>query len=158
STEIRSDPGWVPLPTTMPSKERHMGKWFAIGIVSAVFAVIAGMWFMFDRRLGKPNAAWHRNSLGTAETGAEGGTAFSAAREPKMVQPESLEQGFIVVVFDKSRVASASTPIYMPSSHNGWNPGDAKMKLEPQSDSKWRITWEKPKLDSRIAFKFARGS
>ena len=39
-----------------------------------------------------------------------------------------------------------------------WNPSDPKMQLQAQSDQKWRIVWEKPTLDSRIAFKFARGA
>ena len=75
-----------------------------------------------------------------------------------MVQPESLAQGFIVVVTDKSHRANATSPISMPSSHNGWNPADPKVQLTAQSDQKWRIVWEKPTLDSRVAFKFARGS
>lgn len=82
----------------------------------------------------------------------------SDARAQEMVQPESLEQGFIIVVEDKSKVATTSDPIFMPSSHNGWNPGDPGARLEQRSDMRWQIVMEKPELDSRIAFKFARGS
>lgn len=82
----------------------------------------------------------------------------AAAAQPRMVQPESLEQGFIIVVTDQAKLASAESPIFMASSHNGWNPGDQKMKLTRRSDGKWQIAWKKPTLDSRIAFKFTRGS
>ncbi len=84
--------------------------------------------------------------------------ASTAWGQARMVQPESLEQGFIVVVNDKAKLASTESPIFMASSHNGWNPGDQKMKLSRRSDGKWQIAWKKPTLDSRVAFKFTRGS
>lgn len=84
--------------------------------------------------------------------------ATTARGQARMVQPETLEQGFIIVVTDKSKTASANSPIFMASSHNGWNPADQKMKLTPRSDMRWQIVWEKPKLDSRVAFKFTRGT
>ncbi len=84
--------------------------------------------------------------------------APAANAQPRMVQPESLDQGFIVVVNDKAKLASTESPIFMASSHNGWNPGDQKMKLSRRSDGKWQIAWSKPTLDSRVAFKFTRGS
>jgi pullulanase len=156
-----------------------MGKWFVVLWLVGVVGTLSYMqWVMFDRSRGRPSAA-----LATVGSGQGLGDALKQAGEDArkaveqagkdaadaakksvadatstLVQPEDLPQGFIVVVTDKSKTASASSPIYMPSSHNGWNPGDAKMKLEAQSDMKWRIVWEKPKLDSRIAFKFARGS
>jgi len=86
------------------------------------------------------------------------GLASWAGAQPRMVQPESLAQGFIIVVTDKPKVASASSPIFMASSHNGWNPGDQKMKLTQRSDGRWQVAWSKPTLDSRVAFKFTRGS
>lgn len=96
-------------------------------------------------------------STSAGATGGAPGVAAGVA-EPKLVQPESLEQGFIIVVEDKSKKASTDSPIHMPSSHNGWNPADPKMKLEPRSDMRWQIVWSKPVLDSRVAFKFARGT
>lgn len=81
-----------------------------------------------------------------------------APSEPRMVQPESLEQGFIIVVNDAPGVASSEYPIILASNHNGWNPADQKMKLTRRSDGKWQIDLPKPTLDSRMAFKFARGS
>ncbi len=84
--------------------------------------------------------------------------ASVASGQSRMVHPESLEQGFIVVVTDKAKVATTESPIFMASSHNGWNPGDQTMKLSRRSDGRWQIAWKKPTLDSRIAFKFTRGS
>ncbi|MBX3357609.1 MAG: hypothetical protein KF745_04195 [Phycisphaeraceae bacterium] len=78
--------------------------------------------------------------------------------QPRMVQPESLEQGFILVVTDKPNIATSDAPIYIASSHNGWNPGDPAQRLTPRSDRRWQIVFPKPVLDSRIAFKFTRGS
>ncbi len=84
--------------------------------------------------------------------------ASVARAQARMVQPESLEQGFIIVVTDKAKSATAESPIFMASSHNGWNPADQKMKLTRRSDGKWQIAWKKPTLDSRIGFKFTLGS
>ena len=91
---------------------------------------------------------------------------FSSAQTPPpappapagFIQPESLEQGYIIVVEDKSKVASAAEPIYIASSHNGWDPGDPKQVLSPRSDMRWQIFMPKGKLGSRLAFKFTRGS
>lgn len=162
-----------------------MGKWFVLLWVVGVVGTLSYMqWVMFDRSRGRPRQALmlsteqggleglkkaaedaKKAAQGAADQAKKGADAAKRAAKdvaeavnPSMVQPEDLEQGFIVVVTDKSKVASSSSPIFMPSSHNGWNPGDTKMQLTAQSDMKWRIVWEKPKLDSRIAFKFARGS
>jgi predicted alpha/beta superfamily hydrolase len=146
------------------------GKSFVWAWGVGVVGVLAGMWGYLHAQ-----AEAVRRSIPTAgvtapavvdEQGKGAGGASGAAAPAGAgakagagkVQPESLAQGFIVVVTDETRTASAASPIYMPSSHNGWNPGDPKMKLEPQSDMKWRIEWSKPTLDSRVAFKFARGS
>lgn len=89
---------------------------------------------------------------------AAAAAAPAAAGEPKQVQPESLEGGFIIVVEDKSKHASNESPIFVASSHNGWNPGDQAMKLTRRSDMRWQIILPKPTLDSKMAFKFTRGS
>lgn len=78
--------------------------------------------------------------------------------DPKRVQPESLPQGFILVVTDKASAATSDSPIYLASNHNGWNPADPAQRLTPRSDRRWQIVLPKPKLDSRMAFKFTRGS
>lgn len=143
-----------------------MGKWFvAFWVVSVVGTLMLMQAVMFGTRgLPKPIRELFGASTMTLNTGSSAVSTSSDAASvddksaPNMVEPESLPQGFIVVVTDKAKIASSTSPIYMPSSHNGWNPADKAMQLSAQSDMKWRIVWEKPKLDSRIAFKFARGS
>lgn len=79
-----------------------------------------------------------------------------------LVDPITLEQGFIILVNDKVKKSSASDPIYFASNVTGWNPGDNAFKMTPQSDMKWRIHLTKPKSKANpnepIEFKFARGS
>jgi enterochelin esterase-like enzyme len=85
-----------------------------------------------------------------------------AADADEMVAPESLEQGFILVVEDKAKRATVASPIYLAGNVNGWNAGDEAFKLTPQSDMKWRFVFNgKPKLpdnEKRMEFKFTRGS
>lgn len=84
---------------------------------------------------------------------------------PKEVDPESLPQGFILVVEDKARLATQTSPIFIASNlYNNWNPGDRSMMLTPQSDMRWRIElpqpvqWREGKRGPKLEFKFARGS
>lgn len=83
----------------------------------------------------------------------------SADAAPKLVQPESLPQGFVLVVEDKSGKAGASSPIYLAGTLNNWNPRDPKYKLEAQSDMRWRIDLKDLKKIGveKLAFKFTRG-
>jgi predicted alpha/beta superfamily hydrolase len=88
--------------------------------------------------------------------------APSPAPAANLIDPTTLEQGFIILVNDKVKRSSASDPIYFASNVTGWNPGDAAFKLTPQSDMKWRLHLTKPKSKGNpnepIEFKFARGS
>lgn len=109
-----------------------------------------------DRDIAETRAREERQrQQGGAAGDARPATAQAA---PKMVTPESLQQGFTIVVEDKSKTASTESPIYIASSHNGWNPADPAMKLTRRSDMRWQIVLPKPELDSRMAFKFTRGS
>lgn len=83
----------------------------------------------------------------------------AAPAEPVMIEPESLPQGFLLVVEDRSGKASPASPIYLASNFVNWNPADGAMKLEPQSDMRWRLNVRRPPGRSdRIEFKFTRGS
>ncbi|MGD9688562.1 MAG: alpha/beta hydrolase [Phycisphaerales bacterium] len=82
----------------------------------------------------------------------------AAPRAAEGVQPESLEQGFILLVTDKPGRASSDSPISVASNHNGWNPGDPTQRLTRRSDGKWQIALPKPAFNSRMAFKFTRGN
>jgi predicted alpha/beta superfamily hydrolase len=78
-----------------------------------------------------------------------------------MVNPATLEQGFLLVVQDKSGKSSASSPIYVAGNFNNWNPKDPDSKLTPQSDMRWRILMKQPKAlgnaSEPLKFKFTRG-
>lgn len=78
---------------------------------------------------------------------------------PKMVQPESLPQGFVLVVEDKAAKANPSSPIYLAGTLNNWNARDPKYKLESQSDMRWRIELKGLAAMGvdHLAFKFTRG-
>lgn len=74
------------------------------------------------------------------------------------VQPETLSQGYVLIVEDKSGKAKPDSPIFVAGSFNNWNPGDPAFRLEPQSDMRWRIVMQ-PSADGKpIEFKFTRGT
>ena len=79
------------------------------------------------------------------------------AQEPDMVQPESLPQGFVLVVEDQSRLATPDQPIYFASSINGWNPADPDFVLSPRSDTRWQIVIDRIPANTTIAFKVTMG-
>lgn len=83
------------------------------------------------------------------------GSPTEVSAEP--VAPESLDQGFILLVRDKSGRANQTSPIYLAGTVNNWNPGDPAFRLEAQSDQKWRIALKKP-AHAPMEFKFTRGS
>lgn len=74
------------------------------------------------------------------------------------VQPETLAQGFIIVVDDPGRLASESQPIHIGTNHGNWHPGNPEFRMTPRSDGKWQIILEKPAQPGRMQFKFTRGS
>lgn len=105
-------------------------------------------------------AAWLASNAALASPvrPVEPASSIAPAAQPDLVQPESLAQGFILVVTDKQNIATSDSPIFIASNHNGWSPSDQNQKLTPRSDRRWQIIFPKPKLDSRMAFKFTRGS
>jgi predicted alpha/beta superfamily hydrolase len=94
----------------------------------------------------------------SGQPAAEAAKAADAAPAAKMVRPESLEQGFVLVVKDAAGLASANSPIYLAGSHNGWDPSDRTQILTPRSDLRWQIVVPKLKSDAGLAFKFTRGN
>lgn len=88
-----------------------------------------------------------------------------AAAKATLVQPESLPQGFILVVDDGAKRATQTSPIFIASNlYSNWNPGAKDAMLTAQSDMKWRIElaqpaqWKDGKTGARLEFKFTRGS
>lgn len=92
------------------------------------------------------------------------GGLFSASAQNEQtaqedgVQPETLEQGFTIIVDDPGRLASESQPIYIGTNHGNWHPGNPKFKMSPRSDGKWQIVLPRPTEPGRMQFKFTRGS
>ncbi|MDX2132932.1 MAG: alpha/beta hydrolase-fold protein [Planctomycetota bacterium] len=84
--------------------------------------------------------------------------AAAPASEPDLVHPETLPQGFVLIVEDVSKRATESSPVFLAGTMNAWNPGDAKWKLQAQSDGRWRIVVPALADQKPIEFKFTRGS
>lgn len=82
----------------------------------------------------------------------------AAGKAASMIQPESLPQGFILVVEDKTKLAGTASPIYLAGNVNGWNPADTAFKLAGRSDMRWQIQLAQPKGVDKMEFKFTRGT
>lgn len=82
------------------------------------------------------------------------GFAFA---EPEMVRPETLPQGFVLVVTDSAGKANKDNPMFMASSINGWNPADADSIMSGRSDLRWQIVIDKDLKGVSVQFKFALG-
>lgn len=94
----------------------------------------------------------------TAVAPAPGAPAAGAEPAGERVRPESLEQGFTLLVEDPSRRASTQSPIYLAANHYGWHAGAADLRLEQRSDGRWQITLPRAPEPGRMQFKFTRGS
>lgn len=79
----------------------------------------------------------------------------ASAGEP--VRPESLSQGFVLVVTDAAGQADDLNPIYLASNFNGWNPVDPFRQLERRADGRWAIAVTAPSPDAAMEFKFTQG-
>lgn len=113
------------------------------GGVNAIGEMLAG---------NNPSAGIRDGSRPEAAPGAEA----AVAAEPRMVHPETLDTGVLLIVKDRSGLANPSSPIYLAGTLNGWNPKDENFKLSPQSDMRWRLLL--PKQSGPVEFKFTRGS
>jgi predicted alpha/beta superfamily hydrolase len=71
------------------------------------------------------------------------------------VAPETLEQGCIIVVQDRSGLTGISA-VYIGTNLNNWTAGDPAWKLQPRSDGRWQIVLTKQ--PGQLDFKFTRGS
>ena len=131
-----------------------MTKTTLTAVLLAPVAIVSALGvFAFDQA-----AIRRAKTAAAAAASATALTVGSATAQPKLVRPESLPQGFVLVVKDLSGLSNANSPIHLASSHNGWNPGDDKQKLEQRSDLRWQIVLPQPKTDAALAFKFTRGN
>ena len=74
-----------------------------------------------------------------------------------MVRPETLPQGFVIVVTDSSGKADKDNPMYLAGSTNGWNPTDPDWMLSGRSDLRWQIVIDKDLKGVGMQFKFTLG-
>lgn len=140
-----------------------MNKLFLTGWLLTPIAITAGLWMTIDRQAARKN----REAMAAMVGGQGAGAPAAAPAKPaapaapagaaKMVDPDFLPQGFIIVVEDKAKLAKADSPIYLAGNWNGWNPKEPKFKLEARSDLRWQIIFEKPLSDAKLEFKFTRG-
>lgn len=85
--------------------------------------------------------------------------AFTGATPAQeMVQPETLEQGFVIVVDDVARMATKDRPMYLASNFGGWDPAHKDYLMTQRSDGRWQIVFEHPRPDATLQFKFTLGS
>jgi hypothetical protein len=84
--------------------------------------------------------------------------ARSQPAQPALVQPEELEQGFVIVVDDVARMATPERPMYLASNFGGWDPAHRDFLMTQRSDGKWQIVLDKPDRTGTIQFKFTLGS
>jgi predicted alpha/beta superfamily hydrolase len=121
----------------------------------------AGQWSMVEQRSSPPTPAppsdKPRAVAGTPDANGEP-LPDQPAVAPELVAPETLEQGFIVVAKDSQDLASASAPIFIASSFNGWNPRDMGWVMSARSDMRWQMVFDKPERPGRMEFKLTRGS
>jgi enterochelin esterase-like enzyme len=86
------------------------------------------------------------------------GGRFAEAAVDDMVQPETLPQGFVIVVDDTTRMASDARPMYLASNVGGWDPAKPEFRMSARSDGKWQYVFESFTHDGTIQFKFTLGS
>ncbi|MEZ6242330.1 MAG: alpha/beta hydrolase-fold protein [Phycisphaerales bacterium] len=85
-------------------------------------------------------------------------TSCTASIAPP-VQPEDLEQGFVVVVDDVARMATNERPMFLASNWGGWDPAKPEFKMAQRSDGRWQYVFEHdPARTGTIQFKFTLGS
>ncbi len=140
-----------------------MGRFVLTATLTAPLLIVAGLYaFAYNEAVHRREARAALVALGgeRPSAGHSAGTqpGTKPADDSKLVKPESLPNGFVLVVKDLSGLASAGSPIYLASSHNGWDPGDAKQMLTARSDMRWQIELPKPTKDGPLEFKFTRGS
>lgn len=137
-----------------PVAEKHLSPPVGAGAGDAGGANAIGQW---QAERSKPQSR-AESTPRIVSTRFSSGSADLAEAQPRMVQPESYEHGFILIVEDKAKLANQDDPIFIAGPFNNWNAGDIKYQLEPQSDMRWRFEFPKLEGGQTIEFKFTRGA
>jgi enterochelin esterase-like enzyme len=75
-----------------------------------------------------------------------------------MINPAALPQGFILLVTDEAKIASAELPVHFAAGVNSWDPGHPDYQLTPRSDGRWQILFKQNQLGVGTEYKLALGS
>lgn len=113
------------------------------------FFLVSGMlWYAFEN---PPTMRPVINPRGLAEPA-------NVEDSGRFVPAESLPQGVVIVVDDRSGRATDESPIYLAGTMNAWNPCDPAMKFTREPDGRWSIAFPRPFDDKAIQFRFTRGT
>ncbi|MEM1071562.1 MAG: alpha/beta hydrolase-fold protein [Planctomycetota bacterium] len=132
-----------------------MGTRLALILYLATPLLIVAMLMWFIAESLKEQAAR------TGPSGAEPMAMTLPAEQPEdegTVQPETLSQGFIIVVDDLQKLGSAESPIFIGTNHGNWHAGNPAFKMSPRSDGRWQMILDQPTEPGRMQFKFTRGN
>lgn len=141
---------------------------FLLTPVAAIFILV---WAIIVSLRTGPEMRAPRVGAGAGDTG--GANAFAdliAGRKshpeserppdpPDAVRPESLAQGFDIVVHDATGRADEKSPVYVAGNFNDWNPGDPKAVMTRRADGAWTIRLTMPPVPpgERMEFRLTRG-
>lgn len=119
--------------------------------------VVAGLLYVMSNVTDK-RADADRERAAEARIEAARRDAEAKPTGPRLVRPETLEQGVILIVQDKSGKSNADEPIFFASSLSAWNPRDQRFRLGSRSDMRWQLHLKVPAGTEQVQFKFTRGS
>ncbi len=108
-----------------------------------------------SRSTGGANAIGEYLAHGSAKRHDTEPAAKPGAKPTKhLVAPESLPQGFVLIVRDHAALATLESPIYIACNLNNWNSADPAWKLVRQADGRWELAVGQPKEGQTLEFKF----
>jgi len=141
-------------------KRQNVG--LTIFLLTPVAVIVILVWAIAASLQNPPAIRPQAVGAGAGQTGGANalGEALGIGRRPvdvPMIRPETLDQGFVLIVREVHAKASTDEPIYMAANASGWDPTVDAQKLTRLEDGRWRIHVRKPNV-ARYEFKFTRGS
>ncbi len=133
---------------TSPASRRKKLILLTLFLALPFFLVSGMLWYAFEN---PPITRPVINPRGLAEPADVQDSA-------QFVPAESLPQGVILIVEDRSGKASDDSPIYLASTMNAWNPADPAMKFTRGADTRWTLALPRPFDGKAVQFRFTRGT
>ena len=127
--------------------QRNKKIWLTIFLILP-FLIVAALMLFISRSM--------QDQAG--EMGEVMPTSLHQPEDDGLVEPETLPQGFIIVVEDTQHLAGPDSPIIIGTNHSGWDPSSEAYRMEPRSDGRWQLILERPTKPGRMQFKFTRGN